>query len=270
VTARILIVEDNSANLELMVYLLSAFGYSPLSARDGEAGLAMIRQERPDLVLCDVQIPKLDGYQVAAQVQGDSGLKSIPLVAVTAYAMVGDRDKLLAAGFDGYLAKPIDPETFVKRVEEFLPVRLHSNGRRPVDATPAPVASPAVQLKRQTILVVDNSLANLDLFRSILQSGGYTVISVPSVDEALVVARRMPLDLVLTDLHMPERNGFDLVRTIRNDPELHRLKVVIHSATVMSPKDRVEALALGADEFIDRVLEPQQLLAQMEVCLEHR
>ena len=118
--ARILVIEDNPANLELMRYLLQSFGHMVLTAPDGEAGVAMVRKERPDLVLCDVQLPKLDGTGVARAVRGDPELCDIPLIAVTAFAMVGDRDKMLQAGFDGYLPKPITPETFLDEIEGFL------------------------------------------------------------------------------------------------------------------------------------------------------
>jgi two-component system, cell cycle response regulator len=118
--ARILVVEDNAANLELMVYLLRAFGHTPLSATHGAAGLEAVGRERPDLVVCDVQLPDMDGIEVARRLKQDPVLQAVPLVAVTAFAMVGDRDRLLAAGFDGYLSKPIDPETFVRDVESFL------------------------------------------------------------------------------------------------------------------------------------------------------
>jgi CheY-like chemotaxis protein len=118
--ARILIIEDNPTNLELMTYLLMAFGHTVLTATDGEAGVAAAHREGPDLIVCDVHLPKLDGYGVAEQLKRHPALSAIPLVAVTALAMVGDRDKVLAAGFDGYLAKPIVPETFVQEVEAFL------------------------------------------------------------------------------------------------------------------------------------------------------
>jgi CheY-like chemotaxis protein len=117
---RILIIEDNPANLELMVYLLKAFAHTPLEARDGRAGLDLARREKPDLILCDLQLPDIDGYEVARQIKRDPDLRAIPIVAVTAYAMVGDRDRVMAAGFDGYLTKPIAPETFVGQVEGFL------------------------------------------------------------------------------------------------------------------------------------------------------
>ena len=118
--ARVLVIEDNRTNLELMSYLLTAFGHEVLTAADGEEGLEVARRCLPELIICDVQLPKLDGFGVAAQLKSHPALKTIPLLAVTALAMVGDRDKLLAAGFDGYLSKPIDPETFVPAAVAFL------------------------------------------------------------------------------------------------------------------------------------------------------
>lgn len=118
--ARIAVIEDNPANRELMAYLLKAFGHAPLEASDGVAGLELVRQEVPDIILCDLQLPGIDGYEIARQLKSDPALSSIPLVAVTAYAMVGDRDAVLAAGFDGYITKPITPELFVGQVEAFL------------------------------------------------------------------------------------------------------------------------------------------------------
>ncbi|MEO8628801.1 MAG: response regulator [Betaproteobacteria bacterium] len=120
--ARILIIEDNPANLELMSYLLKAFGHTLLVATDGKSGLACAASQRPDLILCDIHMPVIDGYAVARQLKGDAQMRAIPLIAVTAFAMVGDREKLLRAGFDGYLAKPIEVETFTARVEMFLEV----------------------------------------------------------------------------------------------------------------------------------------------------
>ncbi len=116
---KILIIEDNPANLELMTYLLRAFGHNVVSARDGAEGIELARREILDVIICDVHLPKVDGYEVARRLKEHPVLGRIPLVAVTALAMVGDRDKVLAAGFDGYIDKPIDPQMFVKQVEAF-------------------------------------------------------------------------------------------------------------------------------------------------------
>src|SRR5471030_46573 len=119
-TTRILVIEDNLTNLELMCYLLTAFGYLLLTAADGAAGVETVRRESPDLVICDIHLPTMDGYQVAGHLKSDPALREIPIIAVTALAMVGDHDKVLKAGFNGYITKPIDPETFVIQIEAFL------------------------------------------------------------------------------------------------------------------------------------------------------
>jgi CheY-like chemotaxis protein len=119
--ARVLLIEDNRPSLELMSYLLHAFGHTPLEAYNGIDGLEAIRRERPDLVICDIDLPKLDGYALAGRAKADPAIRDIPLVAVTALAMVGDRDRAIRAGFDGYLAKPIEPETFIQEIERYLP-----------------------------------------------------------------------------------------------------------------------------------------------------
>src|SRR6185369_7548683 len=119
-SARILIIEDNAANLALMAYLVEAFGHVCLSAVDGAIGLAIAEREKPDLIVCDIQMPRLDGYGVVSYLKASETLRTIPIVAVTAFAMVGDRDKVLAAGFNGYIPKTISPETFVTDIEAFL------------------------------------------------------------------------------------------------------------------------------------------------------
>jgi two-component system cell cycle response regulator len=114
------VVEDNETSLELIVYLLQAFGHTLLTARDGLEGLEIAHHQRPDLILIDIHMPRMDGYELARQLRNDPALDSTSLVAITALAMVGDRDKALAAGFDGYIAKPIDPEMLESQVKAFL------------------------------------------------------------------------------------------------------------------------------------------------------
>lgn len=118
--ARILVIEDNPTNLELITYLLNAFGHTTIAARDGEEGVEAALRTKPDLVLCDIALPKLDGYGVAQQLRAASTVNGVPLIAVTASAIVGDRDTVVASGYDGYISKPITPETVVPEVEAYL------------------------------------------------------------------------------------------------------------------------------------------------------
>jgi len=120
---RVLVIEDNPESLDLMVYLLKTFGHVALTARDGLDGIEAARREHPDLILCDIQLPGADGVEVCRQLKKDPVLRGIPLIATTAYAMVGDREKLLGQGFDGYMSKPITPQTFVNQMTPYFPKR---------------------------------------------------------------------------------------------------------------------------------------------------
>jgi two-component system cell cycle response regulator len=267
--ARILIIEDNPANLELMTYLLSAFGHSIRSAEDGQSGLKAARSERPDLILCDVQLPDMDGREVARWLKSDARLRTVPLLAVTALAMVGDRDRLLAAGFDGYLAKPIDPETFVGQIEVFLQPGQHTTAPAPAGVAPlvGRIANPPYA---STILVVDNLPINLDLARSILEPFGYKTLTAEGMTEALATARKVPCDLILSDVCMSEGSGYDFLRAVQADPRLRAIPVVLITSTMLDEKDRAKGLALGAARFLIRPIDPQVFLAEIRACLQEK
>jgi len=121
--ANILVIEDNPANLELVRYLLNHRGHKVLLAVNGQAGLALARQALPALILCDLQMPVLDGYQTLTALRADPNTAAIPVVAVTAFSMPNDRERVITAGFDG-LSKPIEPELFVGQIEAYLPAAL--------------------------------------------------------------------------------------------------------------------------------------------------
>ena len=125
--AAILVVEDNRDNMELMEYLLTAFGYTPMLARGGADAIRLAREQPPDLILMDLQMPEMDGLEAIAAIRGEPGLEGCTIVAVTAFAMVGDRERILAAGFDGYISKPIAPESFVADVERYLAPELRAH-----------------------------------------------------------------------------------------------------------------------------------------------
>ena len=120
---KILIIEDNEQNLYLETFLLEKSEYDVVQARNGQQGLELAASEYPDLILLDIQLPVMDGYEVARRLKQAEETKSIPIVAVTSYAMAGDRETILAIGCEGYIEKPIDPDTFVDQARKFLPER---------------------------------------------------------------------------------------------------------------------------------------------------
>jgi two-component system cell cycle response regulator len=264
--ARILLIEDNEINLSLMTYLLRAAGYEALEARDGEEGLHAAAAQSPDLVLCDVQMPKLNGYELAARMKASADLKRIPLIAVTALAMVGDREKTATAGFDGYLSKPINPETFVRDVEQLLPAELRAAITHQT-AQPTTAAAERTVAAGPTILVVDDGPANLELAVSLLEPLGYRVITARQPQAALKAARSEHPDLVISDVCMPEGSGFDFLREWRDDPALSPIPFIFLTSTMVEERDRVQALAAGANAYLIRPIDPQALLAAVETHL---
>lgn len=119
-SGRILVVEDNAANLELVTYLLRAFGYEVESETNGASGLQNALCGKYDLVLSDILMPDMDGLEFARRFKDDPRSVRTPLIAVTALAMTGDRERILRAGFDGYISKPIDPQKFAGQISSFL------------------------------------------------------------------------------------------------------------------------------------------------------
>lgn len=118
--ATILVIEDDDASRQLVTYLLEAAGHRVLAAENGAVGVRIALAESPDIILCDLQMPVMNGYEVARSLRTSMLWRVVPLVAVTAFSMPGDREKALDVGFNDHLSKPITPETFVQQVEAFL------------------------------------------------------------------------------------------------------------------------------------------------------
>ena len=121
--SKVLIVEDNVANMSLAVFLLNTSGHTVLSALDAEAGLAMARDEQPDLILMDIQLPGMDGLEATRLLKQDDATRDIPVIALTALAMKGDEERIRAAGCDGYIAKPLAYKDFLAVVAATLTKR---------------------------------------------------------------------------------------------------------------------------------------------------
>ena len=126
---KILVIEDNEQNMYLVKFILEKYGYQIIQARSGDEGIQQAQQHKPDLVLLDIQLPVMDGYSVARELRKMQVMAEIPIVAVTSYAMPGDRENALKAGCSGYIEKPINPETFITEVEHYL--TLQENGSNP-------------------------------------------------------------------------------------------------------------------------------------------
>ena len=250
-----------------MVYLLSASGHEALEAHEGAEGLRRAKSESPDLILLDIHMPQMDGYEVARQLRADPRCSKIPIVAVTALAMVGDREKILASGFNGYIAKPIEAEMFLSQVASFLSMPGKPFAVAPTRVLEQQDSAEIVPKKNTVVLFVDNTQINIDLVRSILEPSGFEVATAMSAREGLDLARRVKPDLILSDVHMPHEDGYSFMRMVQNDPTLRPIPFVFLTASVWSVREKVQALEQGATKFLSRPIEPQALLEEIEGCL---
>ena len=233
---------------------MSAFGYTPLLASGGAEGIRLAREQRPDLILMDLQMPEMDGYEAAAEIkERGRGSTGAPIVAVTAFAMVGDQERILSSGFDGYISKPIAPDTFVTQVERFLPPEL-----RVGDAAPGAMNS---------ILVLDDRSDDRELLTTLLGHAGYSVRGASTGEEALGLARAERPDLVITDILMPKMNGYEFVRRLRSDPDTEAIPVVFCTANYEEGEVRQLAAACGVSHFIPKPCDPETVVSTVAEAL---
>lgn len=269
----VLIIEDNADNLELMRYLLSAYGYEVVGAMRGEQALKLIDEWSFDLILCDIQMPEMDGFEVLKRLRQCPQIQNAPVIAVSAFAMVGDRGRILAAGFDGYIPKPIDPEFFVERLESYLPEHMRSKDSRPSPLNEAEAIEGPERQKLThsvTILVIDDEASNVAVLCSILEPSGYTVLTARNGDEALEHLSRGRPDLILADLHLGTAPNYDLIQRVKAQPEYSDIPFVFISSTSSSQKTARLAREQGAVGFLFRPISPQSLLNAIEKYLKER
>jgi CheY-like chemotaxis protein len=197
-------------------------------------------------------------------------LDAVPVVAVTSFAMVDDRDRALRAGFDHYLTKPIDPETFTEEINTRLPERLRGSLIRPPGGEPAPSTEPAGPGPdghyAADILVLDDALLNLSLLRSVLEPHGYRVRTASTVEEAIAAAEFSRPDLVLADVHVGRQTGAALLSYLRTVPVL----TVVPFAFITATTDWQDPLPADEARVIHRTIDTTALLDEVKMLLNSR
>jgi diguanylate cyclase (GGDEF)-like protein/PAS domain S-box-containing protein len=269
--AHIVIIEDNPANLELMSYLLTSSGHQVTTAHDGDVGLELVRHSLPDLIICDLHMPKLDGFQVARLLKGDQQFSAIPLIAVTALAMFGDRERGIAAGFDGYISKPIEPQQFVSAVEQFLLVEHRSTIRCAVSVTAeeSDVTTQPDRPDAPKILVVDDRAINREFLVMLLESAGYNTAEAVNGAEALQLAKQEKFSLIISDILMPVMDGIEFANRMHADKSSVRIPIIFYTATYRASEALFLAQFCGVDLVLAKPAEPQVILDSIASLLGH-
>jgi len=265
VSARILVVDDNQSSLDLMLYLLRTFGYDTVGANDGLAGIEAVQGSTFHAVLADILMPGIDGYEFARRLKADANGRATPLLAVTALVMVGDRERLLAAGFDGYIAKPVDPQTFVSQVERHLARALRSQASH--TSSPAFEGGVSRDPSGPVVLAVDNVRANLEFIDAALAPFGYLVIPARSVADAVATLERVRPTTIVCDLHMSPGDGLELVEHVRSAECLRDVPFIFLSSTSWLTPEHRKGLGRGTEKLLLRPIDPAALRQEIELLL---
>ncbi len=252
--ARILVVEDSPDIRVLIRMLLEPAGHQVLTAADGREGVEATRRERPDLVLMDLSLPVLSGWEATRQIKSDPATSSITVLALTAHAMQGDRDRAMAAGCDGFLSKPIDEETFANEVASWL-------GRRERARWSHPAAEGAGRADEEAgpsgrILVVDDQPEVAQILRDDLLVDGHEVVTASNLEEASsFFTEESQFDLAVVDVMLGKDSGYELTGELIARSAEYLPVLLVTAGTI----DRERGYAAGADDFIGKPIESAEL-----------
>jgi two-component system cell cycle response regulator len=245
------VLDDN--HLELILYLLRSYGYDAVGVERASGALEALQSELFNAALVDLLMPEMEGFEFARRVRSNARLAAVPLIAITALAMVGDRERALGSGFDGYIPKPIEPERFISQLQLIM---------KDAQQRSAPQASAGPR-----VLVVDDIEVNRQVIRGALAPFGYRIAEASHAADALQQVRREKPALILCHVHMPARDGFELAQDVKREKRRRQIPFIFISSTAWQTADRRRAMELGANRLILRPIDPQKLLDEVRAAL---
>lgn len=268
--AKILIVEDNTMNRDMLARRLERSGYEVLSANDGEQGVALARGESPALILMDMNLPGLNGREATYLLKSSPETRAIPVIALTAYASTSDREQAMAAGCDDYDTKPVDLERLIGKISRWVapePGGATSDAAIPSVNEAPTVSAPALPqgFLRKILLVEDNEM-NRDMLSRRLKKRGFEVVIAIDGELGVALAKTELPDLILMDLSLPGLDGREAALLLKSTRELAHVPIIALTAHAMAG-DREKAMAAGFDDYDTKPIEIDRLIGKIEHCL---
>jgi CheY-like chemotaxis protein len=251
----ILLVEDHAAVRKLVRLALEGAGMRVLEAENGASALALLASARPQLVIQDLALPDMDGFDLVHRLRRAREHDPISVLAFSGLLSNLDQGRIFAAGFDDVIPKPCDPSTLVSIVESHLPGRATAAGRFG---------------EGKRVVVADDDPGQLRLTVVRLSSLGFSVVEARDGVEALALIREQRPDVVVSDVMMPRMDGFDLAFSLRKDPEQRQVPLVLLSSSYIEENDRDLARNAGADEFVLRTPDLRGLIEALHRALGDR
>ncbi len=259
--ATILIVDDIDYNREILTVFLEGYPFSFFYAENGREAISQTQKHHPNLIMLDMKMPEMDGYEALKKLKADPALNSIPIIAVTASALKQDEERILKS-CDSYLRKPVSAVDLIHEIQRFLPYRIVEVPKVPVPATASVVAEPPSRqgLPQGRILLAEDNEINQEVAVALLEDVGVQVTIANNGQEAVELVRQNDFDLVLMDLQMPVMDGLAATREIRqlDKPGSDSLPILAMSVGDWQD-DKKACLAAGMNGHLCEPIEPDQL-----------
>jgi CheY-like chemotaxis protein len=262
--ARVLVVEDDANNLDVAQRIIRASGHEALVAADGVAGLDIARVERPDAVLVDLLLPRMDGWSLTRSLRTEAWAASIPIIAVSALALPSDRARAIEAGCDDFVSKPFAPAELRAILQRYFPGGPAAQTLTVRDGGALARGPVAATLGR--VLVVDDEIANVELLARRLEAIGCQTQVAGSGERAIALARTEQPDLILLDVMMPGIDGYQTCRRLKSQPETADIPVVFVTAKDRS-EDVSKGFEVGGIDYIAKPFEPIELAARVRSAI---
>ena len=257
----ILVADDNEMNREMLCRRLEKQGYTVAAANDGQQALDMMAVENFDLLLLDIMMPVMDGYDVLEKMRADQKFKSIPVIVLTAESEASNIIRCIELGANDYLVKPFDMVVLRNRIVRSLlnrRFREDVSGNIDWDGQQTP-----------NVLVVEDNEMSRELLHKRVSRAGYQVSSVEDGQAAIDSLTENPVDLVLLDIMMPGKNGFDVLQHLKQDEALKHIAVIMISA--LDDKDSIDkCLQMGAEDYITKPFNALILKSRILSCLQSK
>ena len=273
---KILIVDDDPLNVKLLAAKLPAKRYDILKAYDGEQALEKVAAESPDLILLDIMMPGIDGYQVTRTLKNDPATRDIPVVLVTALDGADDKIKGLKAGADEFLNKPVNSAELTARVKSFLRLRRYQEQLKARSQTDKVFTTPD---ERQnclqelsdpaSILLVEDNDRDVKLLQGYLESENYRISLGRDGEETLSRVSGEKFDLILLDILLPGMDGFEVCRRLKEKPHTRDIQIVVITC-LQDLESKLRGLELGVDDFLVKPINPHELKARLNALLKKK
>ena len=278
---KLLLVEDNEMNRDVLSRRLMRKGFTVELALNGEEALEKAVEELPDLILMDLSLPIMDGWEATRRLKADEKTASIPIIALTAHAMSGDRAKAIEAGCDDYDTKPLDFPRLLTKIESLLSIQQSEAQQdnpsvKPVSPQAPPTFRSDSELKskpegasRGRVLVVDDNSDNRDLLIRRLEKNGFEFDIAENGEEALKALEESSFDLVLLDIMMPIMDGYQVLQQMKADTGFRHIPVIVISAS-QELSSIVKCIEMGADDYLPKPCDQILLKARIDACIEKK